>query len=167
MNNFDITDPDIENLAIKIAEVFSSKDKFLILDIETYVKIGKSQDVYPSEELVLDKTNKAKGKGEKSKILYSVGEVAAMHSQKIGNAIRTIDTWYPDYDEHKAAIAIEPYGAVTTLGKAFRSPRDKKDFYSVFDRWVMGEWQFWCVVGYSAKGAIRAKKAKTVMIDFN
>ena len=111
-------------------------DEFLILDIETYAKIGKSQDVYPSEELVLDKPNS--GKGSKSKILYSVGEVAAMHSQKVGNAIRTIDTWYPCYDEYKAAIAIEPYGAVTNLGKAFRRPKDKKDFYSIFDRWVMG-----------------------------
>jgi hypothetical protein len=54
--------------------------------------VGRSQDVYPSEELVLDKKNSDK-KGKKSKILFSVGEVAAMHSQKIGNAIRSIDTY--------------------------------------------------------------------------
>lgn len=136
LNDFNIDNEKIKDLAAKIAEVLSSEDKFLILDVEAYAKIGKSQDVYPSEELVLDKPNK--GKGAKSKILYSVGEVAAMHSQKIGNAIRTIDTWYPDYGEYHAAIAIEPYGAVTNLGKAFRKPKDKKDFYSIFDRWVMG-----------------------------
>jgi CRISPR-associated protein Csy3 len=132
LNDFDSTDTEIEKLAGKIAEVLSSEDDFLILDIETYAKIGKSQDVYPSEELVLD----AKGKSTKSKILYSVNEVAAMHSQKIGNAIRTIDTWYHD-DKYDRAIAIETYGAVTNLGKAFRKPKAKKDFYSIFDKWVM------------------------------
>ncbi len=135
LNDFDFTDTDqdIENLATKIAKVLSSEDEFLILDIETYAKIGKSQDVYPSQELILDKS---KDKGAKSKILYSVGGVAAMHSQKIGNAIRTIDTWYSCYDQHKAAIAIEPYGTVTTLGKAFRK---RENFYSIFDKWVVDD----------------------------
>ena len=48
-----------------------------------------------------------------------------MHSQKIGNAIRTIDTWYPDAE---FPIAIEPYGAVTTMGRAFRQPKQKTRF---------------------------------------
>ena len=47
-----------------------------------------------------------------------------------------------DYEseEHCAgAIAVEPYGAVTNLGKAFRTPKDKQDFYSFFDKWSRGE----------------------------
>ncbi len=63
---------------------------------------------------------------KKSKILYHVNDVAAMHSQKIGNAIRTIDTWYPDFEKHKKPIAIDPYGAVTNLGRAYRQPKQKK-----------------------------------------
>lgn len=61
----------------------------------------KVKEVYPSEELVLDK-----GKGERSKILYHVNDVAAMHSQKLGNALRTIDTWYPEFDEKKQRLRL-------------------------------------------------------------
>jgi len=64
-----------------------------------------------------------------------------MHSQKIGNALRSIDTWYPAYgneEESAGAIAIEPYGAVTNLGKAYRTPKDKQDFYTHFDAWARG-----------------------------
>ena len=64
-----------------------------------------------------------------------------MHSQKIGNALRTIDTWYPGCDDFTngiGPIAIEPYGAVTNLGKAFRNPRDKADFYTLFDNFAFG-----------------------------
>ena len=61
-----------------------------------------------------------------------------MHSQKIGNAIRTIDTWYPQTDsENLGPIAVEPYGAVTSLGKAYRTPKDKHDFYTLLDDWVI------------------------------
>ena len=38
-------------------------------------------------------------------------------------------------------IAIEPYGAVTNLGKAYRNPSkgNKKDFYTLFDKFALGE----------------------------
>ncbi|MFT6209379.1 MAG: CRISPR-associated protein Csy3 [Colwellia sp.] len=135
--NFDINDSKINELAGHIAKVLASEDDFLLLDINCFVQSGRSQEVYPSEELVLDK-----GKGDKSKILYEVNKIAAMHSQKLGNALRTIDTWYPEFDdEEKTAgpIAIEPYGAVTNLGKAYRTPTAKQDFYTFFDVWARGE----------------------------
>ena len=37
------------------------------------------------------------------------------------------------------AIAIEPYGAVTNLGKAYRTPKDKVDFYTLFDQFAVGK----------------------------
>lgn len=135
--NFDSNDTQVNDLATRIAAALSSEDDFLILEIVCYAKVGKAQEVYPSEELVLDK-----GKGEKGKVLYDVDGIAAMHSQKIGNALRTIDTWYPDFqneEEGVGPIAIEPYGAVTNLGKAFRTPKDKQDFYTFFDAWARGE----------------------------
>lgn len=134
--HFDHQDSSVADLASIIAEVLASEDNFLMLDINCFVKVGIAQDVYPSEELVLDK-----GKGEKSKILYEVNDIAAMHSQKIGNALRSIDTWYPDFNDTEQSagpIAIEPYGAVTNLGRAYRSPKDKKDFYTLFDSWARG-----------------------------
>ena len=125
----------IQKLASEIASALSGKTPFLLLDITAYAKVGKAQEVYPSEELVMDK-----GKGEKSKVLYAVNEVAALHSQKIGNALRTIDTWYPSYEESGVGpIASEVYGAVTNLGKAYRTPKEKADFYTLFDQFGRGQ----------------------------
>ena len=121
-------------MANQIAQALKGETPYLLIKIEAYALVGKAQEVYPSEELVLDK-----GKGDKSKILYHVNDVAAIHSQKIGNALRTIDTWYPELDDKKTAIAIEPYGAVTNLGKAYRTPKDKKDFFSLFDKYALGD----------------------------
>jgi len=135
--DFDASSPDINALATKIAEALSGVSDFLLLEINAYAQIGKAQDVYPSEELVLDKGNSKTGK---SKILYHINGVAGMHSQKIGNALRTIDTWYPEYQEANVGpIAIEPYGAVTNLGTAYRNPKAKADFFTLFDRFACGE----------------------------
>ncbi len=103
-------------------------EAFIILNIKAEVVMGFGQEVYPSQELVLD-TGKSK-----SKELYKINDKAGMHSQKISNAIRTIDDWYPNAE---FPIAVEPYGAVTTLGTAFRQPKQKQDFYSLFDNWVL------------------------------
>ncbi|MDD5125650.1 type I-F CRISPR-associated protein Cas7f/Csy3 [Methylovulum sp.] len=71
-------------------------------------------------------------------ILYHIDGVAGMHSQKNGNALRTIDTWYPQPEDSDSIgpIAIEVYGAVTNLGKAYRGPKDKADFYTLFDKFA-------------------------------
>ena len=137
----------INHIANALAGVNEYADNALILDINVFAKVGIAQDVYPSEELVLDKGN-SKGKGEKSKILYKIKinndeEIAGMHSQKIGNALRTIDSWYPELNDNgNNPIAIEPYGSVTTLGKAFRKPKVKSDFYSLFDNLFLGKTSF-------------------------
>lgn len=137
IRNFDKQDKKVNELGNKIAAALASSDGALLLEITTYAQLGQAQEVYPSEELVMDK-----GKGNKSKILYHVNNHAAMHSQKVGNALRSIDTWYPAYDDEvnsAGAIAIEPYGAVTNLGTAYRTPGAKQDFYTHFDKWARGE----------------------------
>lgn len=107
----------------------------VLLQVTAFVRTGAGQEVFPSQELILDR-----GRTSKSKTLYAVGEtddkVAAIHSQKIGNALRTVDTWYPGADEN-GPIAVEPYGSVTTQGKAYRQPKDKQDFYNLLDAWVL------------------------------
>ncbi|MGL4768299.1 MAG: type I-F CRISPR-associated protein Csy3 [Formosimonas sp.] len=138
LKHFDDTSADIEALADKIAQALSGQLPYLLLTVDVYALVGNAQEVYPSEELVLDKGN---DKNKKSKILYAVNEVAAMHSQKIGNALRTIDTWYPQFDDVENSvgpIAIEVYGAVTNLGQAFRNPKTKSDFYTLFDQFALG-----------------------------
>lgn len=136
IRSMESNDKDLLSLGNSIAAALSSEDDFLMLEINCFAKVGKAQEVYPSEELVLDK-----GQGKKSKILYDVNGIAAMHSQKIGNALRTIDTWYPEFDAQSGAgpIAIEPYGAVTNMGRAFRTPKEKQDFYTFFDKFARGE----------------------------
>lgn len=137
LRTFETNDTKISELAARIARALSGQDDFLMLEINAYAQVGKSQEVYPSEELVLDKGN---SKSKKSKILYAVNDNAAMHSQKIGNALRSIDTWYPEFENvDTGPIAIEPYGAVTNLGVAYRNPKDKSDFYTLFDKYARGE----------------------------
>jgi CRISPR-associated protein Csy3 len=105
----------------------------VLLEVTAFARIGAGQEVFPSQELILDK-----GKGDKSRTLYQVQGIAGMHSQKIGNALRTIDTWYPtDEGVHLGPIAVEPYGSVTTQGKAYRQPKAKADFYNLLDNWVL------------------------------
>lgn len=113
-----------------------SGEKHVLLKMTAFVRIGVGQEVYPSQELILDKST-----GKKSKTLYDVKGIAGMHSQKLGNALRTIDTWYPAAEQlgpvELGPIAVEPYGSVTTLGKAFRPPKAKHDFYNLLDGWLL------------------------------
>lgn len=134
LRHFDSTNTDVQALADKIAAALCGDLPYLLITIEAYALVGSAQEVYPSEELVLDK-----GASKKSKILYHVNNVAAMHSQKVGNALRTIDTWYSEFDQANIGpIAVEVYGAVTSLGKAYRTDK-KEHFYGLFDRFAMGE----------------------------
>ncbi|GAB2786298.1 type I-F CRISPR-associated protein Csy3 [Halomonas shantousis] len=111
-------------------------EQYLLLDVVAFARVGAGQEVFPSQELILDRA-----RGDKSKTLYSIGDDknAAIHSQKIGNALRTIDTWYPAPEDGSdlGPIAVEPYGSVTTQGAAYRQPKQKKDFYNLLDNWLL------------------------------
>lgn len=52
---------------------------------------------------------------------------AALRDQKIFNAIRTIDTWYPSYPETGLPIAVEPMGASLSQ-QAFYRPKEVSSF---------------------------------------
>jgi len=117
---------------VKLAEVIRQGllGKNAFISVTAFVRLGVGQEVFPSQEMVM-----GGGKGDKSKFLYHLNGVAAMHSQKIGNALRTIDTWYPNAGEF-GPIAVEPYGSVTNRGTAYRQPKDKLDFYNLLDAWI-------------------------------
>ena len=122
--------PALTQLSTLIAEGLAGKHHVL-LQVTAFVRIGAGQEVFPSQDLILDKT-----KSIKSKTLYHVNHIAGMHSQKVGNALRSIDTWYIGAEEN-GPIPVEPYGSVTTQGKAYRKPTDKADFYSLLDGWLI------------------------------
>lgn len=132
LRSFSTPAGDLAELAAVVEEGLSGTASVL-LSVEAFVRLGAGQEVFPSQELVLDNSRDSK----KSKILYQVSNVAALHSQKVGNALRTIDDWYPQAAQLELGpIAVEPYGSVTSKGKAYRQPKDKMDFYTLLDNWV-------------------------------
>lgn len=130
---------DLAELA-KVMEQGLAGQQYALLEVTAFARVGAGQEVFPSQELILDKGSSTAG--QKSKTLYVVGKTAkqdgaaAIHSQKLGNAIRTVDTWYSD-EGGLGPIAVEPYGSVTSQGKAYRQPKEKQDFYTLLDGWVI------------------------------
>jgi CRISPR-associated protein Csy3 len=111
----------------------TTEEKCIFIEVTAFVKMGEGQQVYPSQKM-----NMETKKGEKSKFLFKLNdgkanEGAGMHSQKIGNALRTIDDWHSSSDK-VGAIAIEPYGSVTSRGVAYRTGND--NFYKLLDNWM-------------------------------
>ena len=131
LENFEKRDDQLLDFASVIEN--GLKGEAVFLTIEAFVQLGAGQTVFPSQELILDSSD-----SKKSKVLYQVVNQAAIHSQKLGNALRTIDTAYlPESTEPSSPIAIEPYGSVTNRGIAYRQPKLKNDFYSLLDAWML------------------------------
>lgn len=129
LDNFDQQDEKIDKLANVIQLGLSGKG-YSFIEVNAYVKLGSGQRVWPSQEMIMNVP-----KGEKSRTLFALDGNAAMHSQKIGNALRTIDTWYVDGIE-SSPIAVEPYGSVTHRGQSYRR-FSHNNFYTLRDRWFL------------------------------
>jgi CRISPR-associated protein Csy3 len=115
----------LKKLAQKIqVGLEGESDSFVLLEVNAYVKLGKGQHVFPSQEMNM---------GEKKKVLFKLDDIAAMHNVKIGNAIRTVDDWY---NNAEFPIAAEPFGAVTQRGQAYRKTEAEGDLYSLMRAWV-------------------------------
>lgn len=112
-----------------IIEQGLNDDNNIFIEVDAYVKLGDRQRVWPSQEMVLNIP-----KGEKSRHLFALDGNAAMHCEKIGNALRTIDDWQTGSE---TPIAIEAYGSVTQRGVAYRSSQN--DFKSLLTKWMNDE----------------------------
>jgi CRISPR-associated protein Csy3 len=117
--------PKLATLADLIYQGLSGTENIL-LKISAFVQLGDGQRIWPSQEMVLNSP-----KGSKSRHLFNLNGQAAIHCEKIGNALRTIDDWYPNA---VAPIAVEAYGTVTQRGVAYRSSRN--DFKSLLLAWL-------------------------------
>lgn len=98
--------------------------------------VGGAVEVFPSQNYL---ENKARGF---ARPLYCVGGApdgqdqhsvrimgqAALRDQKIGNALRTIDTWYPAYEERRVPLPVEPNGASLDAQEFFRNKGDASGF---------------------------------------
>jgi CRISPR-associated protein Csy3 len=138
-----------DSLVKKIAEALSADamGRALRLKVRLQIKLVPDAEVWPSQVLKPnDKESKRPGEYDVTKILYSVEAMdregqtvrqAAMHTQKIGNALRCVDEWHGDEDHD--AIAIEIYGFVQREQEAVRyvtsdmkGRRKNVDAYSLF-----------------------------------
>ena len=59
---------------------------------------------------------------------------AAIRDQKVANALRTIDTWYPDYEAWGRPIAVEPNGASLEAQHFFRPINSADSSFKLFTR---------------------------------
>ncbi len=123
LNEFNYDDDKLARLTQIIKQGLVGEQGFCFLEVDAYVKLGAGQHVFPSQEMNM---------GEKRKSLFKIKDQAAMHNVKIGNALRTVDTWYEQ--DAKFPIAAEPYGAVTQRGQAYRP--SSNDLYTLMINWV-------------------------------
>lgn len=125
LNKTSTENADVAVLADLIQRGLSGVEN-IFLKISAFSQLGDGQRVWPSQEMVLNSP-----KGEKSRHLFALNDQAAIHCEKIGNALRTIDDWYPNAT---APIAVEAYGTVTQRGVAYRSSRN--DFKTLLLSWL-------------------------------
>ena len=105
------------------------------LDIEARLDFGVrgALEVFPSQNYVEDKPRgfarplyclgtperASSRSGMEFESTRTMGH-AALRDQKIGNALRTIDTWYPKYADHGRPLPVEPNGASLEAQEFFR-----------------------------------------------
>lgn len=139
-NDFDTSYSDDENkIADALEEGWSGSAIAPSIGVKASVDLGIDGpvEVFPSQNFL-----NSKDKGF-ARSLYCVGRVpaslavengvsftgqAALRDQKIGNALRTIDTWYGAYKERKVPIAVEPKGANLDAQEFFREDKAHSGF---------------------------------------
>lgn len=123
IREFTYDNDDICELAQMAEAALTGNREMFSIDVIHYARLGFGHEVYPSQEFI---------DGGSAKTLFKIGNNAGIHSEKLGNAIRTIDTWYPDFDKYGMPIAISPYGAAKLVEAAFRRER-KYALSGIFD----------------------------------
>ena len=116
------TSGDVEDFVTSYEKALSMKGASLIVNVEITGRLPAGHEIYPSQEFIIDEAaKKAKSKHlDTAQYVAEDGTVhrqAASHPQKIGNALRCIDTWYADDAE---PLAVEVYGFSRDEGVAAR-----------------------------------------------
>lgn len=137
LNTFDSYSDAEKAVAERIAAgLRGQRDVSLLVEADVDFGVRGALEVFPSQNYL---ENKAKGF---ARPLYCVGEApknqdkhsvqergqAALRDQKVGNALRTIDTWYPAYAERGLAIPVEPNGASLDAQLFFRNEKKISGF---------------------------------------
>ncbi|ARQ46594.1 type I-F CRISPR-associated protein Csy3 [Oxalobacter formigenes] len=137
LNTFDNISEDEKKLADVIVKGLKG-DRQARLRISARVDFGMQGplEVFPSQNYL---ENKSRGF---ARSLYFVGGIpskqeahtieylgqAAIRDQKISNALRTIDTWYPGFENRNIPIPVEPNGASLDAQQFFRADNKSSGF---------------------------------------
>lgn len=108
-------------------------EQAIMLDVVGRVEFGgrAAVEVFPSQNYIEDKPRGF------ARSLYCLGAAepadhtvgmrrmgqAALRDQKISNALRTIDTWYPEHEAFGRPIPVEPNGANLEAQRFFRNAK--------------------------------------------
>jgi len=122
---------DEESLAYALVDGFLGRRSVeLSVEAEVTPAARGAVEVYPSQNYLATKTRGF------ARSLYRVPNrdmepdvpmqptvlgQAALRDQKVGNAIRTIDSWYPEFNDRQRPIAVEPNGASLDAMQVFRA----------------------------------------------
>lgn len=117
----------IRGLVARIGQALSG-GPVVCLSVLMRVRLYPGAEVWPSQEFATAEAVKRPDGREVSRVLSSKPAVfekrairhATMHSQKIGNALRTIDEWHGDENYH--AVPVEAFGWVQRDLTAIRKP---------------------------------------------
>lgn len=106
---------------------------YLSLEIDARVRLFSGAEVWPSQEFK-EKDDSKNGLSRTlsfREILVEGRTVnhATMHSQKLGNALRTIDDWHGS--KEYGALSVEAFGWYQTDSKAVRTGSGGRDAYSL------------------------------------
>lgn len=135
LNDFNYADDEkIALLADKIEAALLSSENFVKFHVVTYARMEMLETVHPSQEMVETKQKNLCSEPFANKL------TAGFHYQKIGNALRTIDTWFKEYlITYFHPIPVEPFGSMTFERQAYRDGSNKDDFYTLFDKMMQTE----------------------------
>ena len=130
---------DYNELVKQVGMALAGQRKRIVIKVLAGGWLGDGQEVFPSQEF----TQKSNEKTAKSKTLARINvkgetDIASMHPQKIGNAIRQIDSWYTGFSELKKALPIDPACVNKPEFKAYRLKDTKRDLYSLFENNLLG-----------------------------
>lgn len=121
---------DFDLLCEVLISKMTNKEVFT-MNVKNFLKMGKGQSVYPSEEFVDDK-NSVEGR---SKVLSSYKNskgrnIATYHNVKIGNAIRRIDDWHDHPSEKR--VPVEMFAPDLNFARILRNSTN--NFYSLLEK---------------------------------
>lgn len=122
----------LQELADFVATYAVKPDSVVQLEFASTVVLGADAEVYPSQPFATDKERIRGESPSYGRVLATrdgpgTNLHAILSAQKVGNALRTIDTWYAEGAVEPIAIGV--YGAVPPLNQTHRAGNGRKNSY--------------------------------------